>query len=490
MCYFGVMATTKISTLKRTAKPAIVLLLLLGIALFLKIYPEELKSLTFNGQIPTWEILQTSILLALVWLLAGLLEIFLWEGLVEKRLESKVPKLLKTILNATLFIIVIIIAVGFIFKQSVTGLVATTGAMGIVLGLGLKSTLESAFNGVTLSVDRVFQIGDIVTIRNTFDTPAKVVEITWRYTLFEDSSGNHVVVPNNTICAAIITNYSRPSQNTCVSFFMTFCLPASSVVRIKRKLDAAIRSTKIILADPPPTILIADINDGCIKCQLNYWINFNKVKPEEARNELYKNIILHLSVAGIGLEITSSRNREQVFIEQKPEDMLANILLQVELFSQFSKEEIAALGSQVVTLNLPPNEVIIKQGESGESMYVLAEGLLKVDIEDPESKKVFTVAKILPGQFFGEMSLLVGDPRSATITTMTESVVYEINKATMQHLFEAHPNLIQLLSNKIAERHVYNLRKKQALLEKDITANTQSYSDMFCGMIKKWFGTK
>ena len=121
-------------------------------------------------------------------------------------------------------------------------------------------------------------------------------------------------------------------------------------------------------------------------------------------------------------------------------------------------------------------------------MYVLAEGLLKVDIEDIESKKMMTVAKILPGQYFGEMSLLVGDPRSATISAMTESMVYEINKPTMQKLFESHPNLIQLLSNKIAERHVYNLRKKQAMLDKDISANTQSYADKFCGMIKKWFG--
>lgn len=482
------MIHTDPTTLKKLAKPAIIVLLLIALAGLSKYFSDYIDSLTFHGKIPLLEILHTLILFALAWFATRVMEIFFWEGLIEKRLESKVPRLLKTILNSAIFLIVIIIVIGFIFNQSVAGLVATTGAVGIVVGLGLRSTMESAFNGITLSVDQVFQIGDLIAIRNTFDTPVRVLEITWRYTLFDDGNGNHVVVPNNTICAAVITNYSRPSHSTCLVIFLTCCFPSESLDRVKGIIAAAIRSTKGVQTEPPPTITIAELTEGGVKFQINYWINFNKIKPEEAKNELYQNLIHHLNVAGMGLDITSARGKDHQFLELSSQQIQTNILQRVSLFSSFTQEEIDLLASQVITLHAAVDEIIIKQGEEGDSMYVLAEGLLKVDIEDEETKKVFTVGKISPGQFFGEMSLLVGDPRSATITALVESVVYEIHKPVMQKLFERYPDLVQSIGNKIAERHVNNLKKKQALLDSEIESKTKGYADQFCSMIKKWFG--
>jgi CRP-like cAMP-binding protein len=241
------------------------------------------------------------------------------------------------------------------------------------------------------------------------------------------------------------------------------------------------------LNNPVPFIRIADINDASIKYQFNYWIDFNEISPEEAKHELYRKIIHHFDVAGIGLEVTSSRYRDQEADLMTAMPLPETTLKKIDLFSELSEEEIKMLASLIVLRNFKKEDVVIRQGEAGSSMYILSEGLLKVEIEDAETKEVLTIAKLLPGHFFGEMSLLIGDPRSATITALSDSLAFEISKETMQKLFENHPGLILLLSNKIAARHVYNLKKTQAMLDKDEQQEAQSYSDKLCKLIKNWF---
>lgn len=480
-------APKKPSIIRKTIVPAFVALVLLVIILAIKLDPHLLELLKSGSQFPLNEILHSLFWLTIGVIITRLIELLFWQGFIEKRIETKVPKLLKTIVNGCIFLIIIILIVGFVFHQSITGLVATTGALGIILGFGMKSTIESAFNGIALSVDRVIQIGDMVTIRGVFDVPSKVMEITWRYTIFQDANSNLIIVPNTTICSAVVTNYSRPSHFSCFSLMLTISVPVVFMKRIKRILEAALRSTSVIVSDPPPYILIADMTEASIKYQLCYWIDFTKVSPEQAKNELYQNVMHHFTIAGIGLEVTSSKYRDQAVNLLTTKTLIETVLKETKLFSELNIEEIKLLASLTETHSLRVGEVIIRQGEAGSSMYVIAEGLFKVDIEDAETHKTITVAKLVPGQYFGEMSLLVGDPRSATVTAVVDSEVYEITKETMQKLFETHPNLIKAMSNKIAERQVTNLRQKQALAEKDVSAKTQSIADKFAKLIEKWF---
>lgn len=484
------MEKTKFQLLKPLLLPGTFLFLVVALGLFQKFDPQLQLFLSHGGKIPLHEILHTTTWLLFAWFLIKVFDVFLWEEFVEKRLSRKVPKLLKTVLNALIFVIVIIMIVGYVFNQSVTGLVATTGIVGIVLGMGLRSTIESACQGIALSVDRVIQIGDMVTVKNAFDTPAKVLEITWRSTILQDSNSNLIVVPNTTMCSSVVTNYSRPTHYSCFSTFISICVPPQFVKRLRRILESSLNSTNVILNEPPPFIYIADIADGSIKYQLQYSIDLIKTTPDQAKNELYKSIAKHFAVAGIGIEVTSWRYHDQTDTFLASSVKAEHVLQETTLFSALKPEETQPFASQFIVHDVKENEVVIRQGEPGSSMFVVAEGLFKVNIEDAEKHGTITVAKLVPGQYFGEMSLLVGEPRSATISAMTDSIVYEITKETMQRLFEAHPNLIQVLSGKMAERAVVNLQKKQAMLQKDIDANQQSYTDIFCKLIKKWFWEK
>jgi small-conductance mechanosensitive channel/CRP-like cAMP-binding protein len=480
------MDKTHIQFLKPFLRPTITFLILLAIAMVLQLSAFVQHRLTPDQIILMQQIVGTAIWLTLAWFVILVLDIFLWRGFIEKKIANKVPRLLKTALNVIVLIIIFILIISYVFHRSITGLIATTGVIGIILGFGFRGTIENAVSGITLSVDPVFQIGDIVYFGRGFDSPSKVVEMTWRYTVFEDNTNNLLIVPNSVIFTSIMKNYSRPSHNSGFSLFISVSIPNTSIERVRKILEAALKSTPMIADDPSPIILISDIAEGLIKYQLKYWIAFKKVTQEEdAKHELYTNILHHFKIAGIDLQVTN--NSFETFNLQSPAMMAERILQETDLFSELSKEEIIALARGLQTLPIKAGHVLIRQNEAGDSMYILAEGLLKVDIEDLEHKQTLTVAKILPGDFFGEMSLLVGDPRSATISAITDSVVYEISKAMMQRLFEFHPNLVQLLSQKVAERHMINLQKKKELLEKDLEVQTRNYANMLLTMIKKWF---
>lgn len=470
--------------------PIVTLLMVSILTLLLRFHLEYKISLTSGSDIPLYKFGDAALWLTVAWLMTSIVDVVVWENMVQKRIATRVPQLLKTIVNALIYLFAIICIVGYVFNQSISGLVATTGVVGLVLGFGLRSTIESAFNGVALSVDPIIQIGDSVLVDKVLDKPAKVIEITWRYTIFKDASGNLVVVPNTKICSAVVTNYSRPTPISRYSLVMTIYTPALFIHRIKRILEAALKATESILQEPSPNITIIDIADAGIKYQLGFSIDGKQGSAAKTKSELYQNIMHHFAVAGIGLEVTSIRYQDQALKMLSPSAVTEKVLKETSLFSELSAEHISALADAVRVHVVKEGEAVIRQGEAGDSMYIVAEGLFKVCINDPKHAEPITVAKLAPGSFFGEMSLLVGDPRSATIIAMSESLVYEISKTTMQKLFEAAPNLIQVLSNKIAQRTVTNLQKKQAILDKDTTADTQSYTDKFYKMINKWFWNK
>jgi CRP-like cAMP-binding protein len=132
------------------------------------------------------------------------------------------------------------------------------------------------------------------------------------------------------------------------------------------------------------------------------------------------------------------------------------LLSRVELLEALSAEELDSLTSRIETRRFGEGETLIRRGDAGESMFVLVEGLVYVfaDNEGTEIK----VAQIVPGQFFGEMSMLTGEARSATVTAASDTVTYEITKEHMSALLTARPVLMEHMSQIVAARKLRNVQ--------------------------------
>src|SRR5215831_15286836 len=133
-------------------------------------------------------------------------------------------------------------------------------------------------------------------------------------------------------------------------------------------------------------------------------------------------------------------------------DRLVQFLKNVKLFSELSPESLVKLGTCLKVTEFPPSEVIVREGAPGVSMYIIKSGLVEVRKKDPTTGIDFLVAQLSDGAAVGEMSLLTGKPRSATVTTVQPTVVFTLTRADFRNLLTQHPEISLGLARILAER--------------------------------------
>src|SRR5215467_12387084 len=133
-------------------------------------------------------------------------------------------------------------------------------------------------------------------------------------------------------------------------------------------------------------------------------------------------------------------------------DQLIQFLKKVKLFSELSPESLTKLGACLKVAEFSPSEVIVREGAPGVSMYIIKSGSVEVRKMDPATGIDFMVAQLGPGAAVGEMSLLTGKPRSATVTTAQPTVVFTLTRADFRNLLTQHPEISLGLARILAER--------------------------------------
>ena len=133
-------------------------------------------------------------------------------------------------------------------------------------------------------------------------------------------------------------------------------------------------------------------------------------------------------------------------------DQLVQFLKNVKLFSELSPESLAKLGACLKTAEFPPGEIIVREGAPGVSMYIIKTGLVEVRKKDPVTGIDFLVAQLGDGTPIGEMSLLTGKPRTATVTTVHPTSVFTLTRADFRNLLTQHPEISLGLARILAER--------------------------------------
>jgi CRP-like cAMP-binding protein len=214
-----------------------------------------------------------------------------------------------------------------------------------------------------------------------------------------------------------------------------------------------------MLTDPEPMVLVTKGDGVGIEYEIRFWIHaWDPISPAIATDRVLSSCIVHLEQAGIDLTYA----RQELYFEPLPERHIdltkdsgrRRILDRVELFDCLTPDEKTMLAGRMKQQSYKNGQAIIGQGEVGHEMYIVLEGLLEVLLTDTHSTVPHKVAQLQPGEFFGEMSLLTGEPRSATIKAMTDGVVFVIDQPCMQELFESRPRLFDTLGEAVAKRRL------------------------------------
>ena len=134
-----------------------------------------------------------------------------------------------------------------------------------------------------------------------------------------------------------------------------------------------------------------------------------------------------------------------------------HLLSNIDLFKDFSEKMLQAVTDSFHLKEFKPEEVLFNQGDDGESLFVLVEGLLEVNLQEEGEKKHLSFLR--PGSFLGEMALLTGEKRSADVISCTESLVGELTKDSIMSLATENPEILSQMTGVVAERRLKNKEK-------------------------------
>jgi CRP-like cAMP-binding protein len=292
-----------------------------------------------------------------------------------------------------------------------------------------------------------------------------------------------VIVPNSILGKMIFTNYNQPVPPTRIQ--IAVCLDfAVPVERCRHVLLAAAKGTEGILEEPAPFVLLEEITEAGLKYIVRFWIKpWAPHSPTSASSLVLANVVQNLQFAGISQGIPRLVNFDSrtapAYTDFGQHFDRINILRKISLFRSLNEDEFESLAKSLSTQSFVQGETLIRQGDAGDSMYVLLEGLLDV-FRSGEGNAETRVARIQTGRFFGEMSLLTGEPRSATIRAAMNSIVLTIQKSAIVSLLENRPGLVDHLSRSLAERRLADKAR-----ELSSTNSLQEHSDSLTDQFKK-----
>jgi small-conductance mechanosensitive channel/CRP-like cAMP-binding protein len=405
----------------------------------------------------------------------------LFFGLAFRLKRIDAPTLIRNIFTIVAFTILFLIAFTFIFPDVNLGALFTTSAIfGVILGLALQDTLGNFFAGISLQADRPFQVGDVITVGAQRHTGV-VEEISWRALKIRTFTNHVVLIANSNAAREPIEVCPRDNLNSRLVFFNT--LYSDSPAKTIHVVREAVREAENVSSKVAPVVRIRNLADNGVDYEVKYWLD-DYAKYNDTDALVRQRIWYAFRRAGLNFAYPTRtlyvERRSSIAQRDGDGGAIVERLSAVDIFAPLSVEETGMLAQAAVKHVFAPGEMVIRAGDPGSSMFVVHNGRVRVQVN--ENGRPRTVATLGEGDFFGEMALFTGEPRTANVVALEETEVLEIGHAAMKQVFDTNPDLVESLSFIIAER-------RQGLAS--TTDSAAPVSDSSAGLlsaIKRFFG--
>jgi CRP-like cAMP-binding protein len=359
----------------------------------------------------------------------------------------------------------------------------TSAALTVVLGLAAQSTLGNFFSGLVLQMERPFSLGDWITYGSH---TGRVIGITWKSTRIKTRDDVLIYLPNNELSNGILVNYSKPDRRVVcrINIGLEYGAPPNKVQQVI--LDVVNQHPKV-LAGPRPQVRLTSFDDFSINYEIRFWyenyINDPQIKAD-INNQLWyalrrNNINIPFPIRDLQHAHVERRHKRE---ERKQLSLQIQTLLEkVPLLKPLSDENREKLALEGTIQDYGTNEIIVRQGSAGDSLYIILDGACEVlyEKEGQRSKKIATIGK---GDFFGEMSLLTGAVRSADVKALEYATVLRIDKALFSSILASDPDIIEQLGAAMAQ-HQQDLSNEANKIQDRSTVQRKLIS-----RIRKFFG--
>ncbi|MCO6430665.1 MAG: mechanosensitive ion channel [Deltaproteobacteria bacterium] len=435
--------TKQASPLRATLAATRNLLLPTGAVLYYLIYIEHLAF--DSGAI---KILRSIVWIEVIWIASSLVKVLFFTSATGNTWRSRVPGLFVDIIRFATIVIGTALVIAGVWNRDLGAFLATLGVGSIVLGLALQDTLGSLMAGIALLFERPFNVGEWVKVG---DVIGRINEINWRSVAIVTRDNEVITVPNSVISKERIHNFSRPTSIHGVILEVRFSYndPPN---KVKRVMLQTIKSTTDVISHPRTSVRTKAYLDFYIVYQVRFFIsNYDRLP------EIESDFMTRVWYAAKRNNLTIPFPVRTVFKSEVPyaagedrSDGVPKLLRQIPLFNPLTNAEIEAMAGECQVCSFARDEVIVEQGEEGTALFVINEGLVSVRIN--EKGKQREIARLGKHQFFGEMALLSGEPRTATVAVLEDAEVIVVDKEALAPHLEGRPELAGELADIVVKR--------------------------------------
>ena len=443
--------------------------------------PQMLTLTVVTLSITIFHLLKIVLGMALVVIIIRLLVMLLFQTVLRRSSQSEIASLLKTIISTIIYIVAFFVIFQSEFPNINLGALFTGSTiLGIVVGLALQDTLGNLFAGIAIQADQPFQVGDVVTISNR---GSGVVEsVSWRGVKIRTFQNKLIIMSNAVMSKETIEVAPKNNLNARIVQFNT--VYSASPSRTALLVRDAIRNIDNVSQKMRPVVRIRDLGDNGIDWEIKYWCE-NYVRYNDTDAQIRQRIWYVFNREKIEFAFpTRTVYMEQSAVEPEVEEIRNTRLDQlsaVSVFAPLSDEELMRLADAGVSRVFAPGEAIVKKGQEGNTMFVIVRGSVRVQIPDGSVQRTINNLKV--GDFFGEMSLLTGQPRTATVIADDETEVLRIDKSAIKPIFENNPELLVRIGEIVEDR-----RERLRTPSENTVEDEASPDKSVIKSLKKFFG--
>ncbi len=367
-------------------------------------------------------------------------------------------------------------------------LFTTSAVLTAVLAFAMQDTLGNVLGGVVLQLDNSLRVGDVVRID---DISGTVVDVRWRYTAIETADRETVVVPNSWLMKNRF-RVLRPQGHEPLAVRRTVQFQVDANVapsRVMAVMNQAVADAGIATVSPhrAASTVLLEVTAGYCRYGLRYWLaDPHADTPTDSQVRMH--VLAALERNGIRLGavqeqramVNDAQAREaQAQLEQARR--LATVQ-RTALFQGLTAAEQEVLAQHLVHAHFVAGGVLTRQGAAAHWLYLIVQG--RVGITAEQAGVVTPVSELGEGEYFGEVGMLTGEPRGATVTALTDVECYRLDKQGFALVLMARPEIAQEIAVVIEQRQ----SGMSAAVDRARRLQSDSRQDALLSRIKQFFG--
>lgn len=421
--------------------------------------------------------------LGLVFVFLKILDLGLIEDYFIARRELYIPHVLRLLGVIVGLGLTGLLLLRLVLDVNALALIAVPTVATAVVGFALKDVIARFASGIELG--RIIRVGDWVTLMGK---EGVITDINLNYVTIKTRGWDYVSLPNDAVTQAEVVNHSRPEGITA----RTLTVEASYAhppLLVKQVLTEAAAAAPGVAPHPAPVSFVHEFKESGIEYKLRFWLT-DFARRERIAGEV--NAYIWYAFKRHGIEIPyPQRVLHYAAAPDRATARAADVaeflghLRSISFLSMLNEEEHRRLAEGAEKRVFMAGELVVREGDEGSEFFVVMAGA--ADVEISVGGQTSKVASITAGHFFGEMSLLTGAPRSATVRATTPLTVLVVGKENMAAVLANNHSLVERFGETLADRQsaLASHRESAAMLRKQ-DASTDSRS--MASRILKFFG--